>query len=43
MKVFLLPPYAALPKIYICFYISCRRAVFCAVPCRGEGAPDTVA
>lgn len=37
MKVFFCLLVRRLPKIYICFYISCRRAVFCALQCPGEG------
>lgn len=35
MKVFFCLLTGGMPKIYICFYISCRRALFCAEVCRG--------
>lgn len=43
MKVFFCLLVRRLPKIYICFYISCRRAVFCALQCPGKGGAEAVA
>lgn len=41
MKVFFCLLTGGMPKIYICFYISCRRALFCAEVCRGAVAAVT--